>query len=109
MLAKAQAALRFVRGALLCLLGLALLLRLGSRRCLLRFLRFFLALLLLVVGVAARVEAQAAVGLVDEDFVGQAVDEETVMRDEEDRAAEVVDERLEHGHGLKVEVVRRLI
>ena len=31
------------------------------------------------------------------------------MRDEEDRAAEVVDERLEHGHRLEVEVVRRLI
>ena len=109
MLAKAQAALRFVRGALLCLLGLALLLRLAGRWCKLSLFGLFLALFLLVVGVAARVEPQAAVGLIDKDFVGQPVDEEAVVRDEEDRAAEVVDERLEHGHGLKVEIIRRLI
>ena len=31
------------------------------------------------------------------------------MRDENDRAVEIVDERFEHGHRLEVEVVRRLV
>ena len=64
LLAKAQAAFRFVRGTLLRLLGLALLLAtrfLCSLR-LLSILGLFFALFLLVVGVAARVEAQAPSG-----------------------------------------------
>ena len=65
--------------------------------------------LFLIVGIAARIHRQAAVRLIGKHLVSKPVDEKAVMGNKYDSPAEIIDEGFEHRHGLKIEIIGRLV